>query len=91
MTITDALNIVIDESNNDYAKTYAIAGLELGGSYEGKAVDNCFKVEIKHKATGKVMVGNELKVQILYILSNLGAWRGERAREIKKVLKNYIK
>jgi len=91
MTIKEALNIVIDESKNEYAKTYAIAGLKLGGSCGGEVVNNNSIVEIKHNTTGKIMVGNELKTQILYVLSNLGSWRGERAREIKKVLKSYSK
>lgn len=30
-----------------------------------------------------------LRVQVLYILSNLRCWRGERAREVKKVLKAF--
>lgn len=32
-----------------------------------------------------------LRVQCLYILSNLGGWRGERAREVKAVLKAFSK
>jgi len=91
MSIREALEIVINESGNEYAKTYAIAGLELGGSCEGEVVSNGCMVEIKHKETGKIMVGKELKVQLLYVLSNLGYWRGDRAREIKKVLKEYSK
>ena len=33
--------------------------------------------------------GDGLRVQCLYVLSNLGGWRGERAREVKAVLKAY--
>lgn len=91
MSISEALKIVINESNNDYAKNYAIAGLELGGSCDGEMVDNGCIVGIKHKLTGKIMIGNEMKIQLLYVLSNLGSWRGEKAREIKKVLKDYSK
>lgn len=32
-----------------------------------------------------------VKVQILYILNNLGGWRGERAREVKAALKGFAK
>lgn len=32
-----------------------------------------------------------LKTQVGYMLSNLGAWRGERAREVKSALKAYLK
>lgn len=31
------------------------------------------------------------KAQVRYILSNLSHWRGERAREVKGVLKEYVK
>ncbi len=31
------------------------------------------------------------KTQILYVLSNLGGWRGEEARQSKKILKDYTK
>jgi len=91
MSIKEALEIVINESGNEYAKSYAIAGLELGGSCEGEIVSNNNMIEIKHKKTGKIMIGKELKVQLLYVLSNLGYWRGDRAREVKKVLKEYSK
>ncbi len=41
--------------------------------------------------TGREMEGEELKVQILYILNNLGTWRGEEARATKAILKEYLK
>jgi len=91
MTIKEALEIVINESGNEYAKTYAIAGLELGDSCEGEIESNGGVIELKHKPTGKIMIGNEMKTQLLYVLSNLGSWRGDRAREIKKVLKGFSK
>ena len=37
---------------------------------------------------GLYMEGEELDTQILYVLSNLGGWRGERAREVKKALRS---
>ena len=37
------------------------------------------------------MTGTMLKTQIAYILSNLGQWRGETAREAKKVLNAALK
>jgi len=33
-----------------------------------------------------MMGGEEMRVQIIYVLSNLGRWRGERAREVKETL-----
>jgi hypothetical protein len=38
-----------------------------------------------------MMVGQEMKVQLLYVLSNLQGWKGERAREVKAVLKKASK
>jgi len=88
MTIREALLKVITSCPDEYAKSYARAGLELGGSDETEVISTGGGVEIKHKATGKIMIGEELKVQLLYVLSNAGNWRGEEAREVKKVLKS---
>ena len=35
------------------------------------------------------MTGEELRVQCLYILSNLTHWRGETARQVKEVLMGF--
>lgn len=91
MTIKEALEVVIAKSNNPYAIEYAIAGLSLGGSSEGVVEERGNMVAISHKPTGKIMVGRELKVQLLYVLNNLGSWRGEEARAVKEVLKAYAK
>lgn len=37
------------------------------------------------------MEGEELRVQLLYVLNNLTGWRGETARETKKTLKTLKK
>jgi hypothetical protein len=37
------------------------------------------------------MTGNEMRVRILYLLNNLGHWRGQRARDVKAVLKEASK
>ena len=89
MDIREALMAVVRESNQPYAVTYAQAGLELGGSQNVVLVekDGFPGVAVLHEKTGKLMVGEELRVQILYVLSNLAGWRGDRAREVKAVLK----
>ena len=90
MTIREALQTVIDEAKGgfaDYAKTCAKAALELGGATEGVVVQSGPVIAICPKKTGKIMVGEEMKVQILYVLCNLQGWRGEKAREVKEVLK----
>lgn len=86
MTIKDALKAVVLESNNEYAKEYAEGALELGDSQDAEIAQDGCAIHINHKVTGKMMVGRELKVQILYVLSNLQSWRGERAREVKAIL-----
>jgi hypothetical protein len=91
MNIREALTIVINESNNPYAIAYAKAGLELGGSINAEVIQTDNIIEIRHEKTGKMMIGDELKCQILYVLSNLQNWRGEKAREVKTILKNATK
>lgn len=94
MELKEALKAVVNEAQGgfaDYAKTYAQAALDLGDSKNACIVTKGCAVEILHEKTGKMMVGEELKVQLLYVLSNLSSWRGERAREVKKVLKEAAK
>lgn len=94
MELKEALEAVVNEAQGgfaDYAKTYAQAALELGDSKNTCIVTKGCAVEILHEKTGKMMVGEEMKVQILYVLSNLQYWKGERAKEVKKVLKEVAK
>lgn len=96
MELKEALEAVVYEAEGgfaDYAKSYAKAALELGECNHHFFVtdDNSPRVVISHVPTRKMMVGKELKVQLLYVLSNLQHFRGERAKEIKKVLKDAIK
>lgn len=91
MNVKEALEAVVKESNNPYGKTYAKAALELGGSEDAVVVTSGNVVGICHKKTGNIMVGEELRVQLLYVISNLSHWRGERAREVKAILKESSK
>lgn len=95
MELKEALIAVVKECTDEYAKSYARAALELGGSDEAglsqHKVNGFGVLTITHKPIGKMMVGEELKVQLLYVISNLSYWRGERAREVKAVLKQYSK
>lgn len=36
------------------------------------------------------MVGEELRAQVPYVLSNLQNWRGEEAREAKRILRAFL-
>ena len=93
MELKEALESVVNEATGgdaDYAKTYAQAALELGESENAIIISsekNSGFIGIAHEKTGKMMVGKEMKVQLLYVLSNLSHWRGERAKEVKAVLK----
>lgn len=91
MTVKDALKAVVQESNDGYAQAYAKAALELGDSQVAEIKEDSNAVAINHQVTNKMMVGEELKVQILYILNNLSSWRGARAREVKATLKQATK
>lgn len=96
MELREALEAVVNEAQGgfaDYAKTYAQAALELGDSHNAIIIsgENSGFVGIAHEKTGKMMVGEEMRVQILYVLSNLQYWKGNRAKEVKKVLKEAVK
>lgn len=104
MELKEALEAVVNEAQGgfaDYAKTYAKAALELGDSHNAVIISsesnsissksNSMFIGIAPEKTGKMMVGEEMRVQILYVLSNFSHWRGERAREVKKVLKEASK
>ena len=50
------------------------------------------KVYARAALRAAVEYGTEgLKVQVRYILCNLGGWRGDRAREVKAALRDYLK
>lgn len=40
---------------------------------------------------GKYMVGEERRVQCLYILNNMTSWRGDDAKAVREVLKFFSK
>ena len=42
---------------------------------------------LNHPYQGSYMEGEELRVQIIYVLGNLHYWRGDRVREIKGILR----
>jgi hypothetical protein len=46
---------------------------------------------INYVKAGKYMTGKELKVQCLYILSNLQNWRHPEAKNVRIILKTFSK
>ena len=91
MELKEALESVVNECSDQYAKEYARAALELGEANHHFITEHGGVVAIQHVATGKMMVGEEMRVQLLYVLSNTQYWRGDKAKEVKKVLKEYSK
>ena len=85
----------LDSSKGDiaYAQSYAEAALNRGGSsfLPFEMNDLGLGIEIKRQVTDQHMVGKELGVQLLYVLSNLSDWKGEEARESKTLLRKVAK
>jgi len=46
---------------------------------------------LNHPHNGGEMENEELKVQLLYVLNNLQYWKGERAKEVKAILRKAAK
>ncbi len=91
MTIKECLETIVNECKDGYAVAYAKAALELGDSQNATIEESGNSITIVHEKTNKMMIGKELKVQILYVLSNLSSWRGEKARAVKLILKQASK
>ncbi len=46
---------------------------------------------VNYAKAGIGMTGREQQVQALYILNNIGNWRGEEAKAVRNALKGYAK
>lgn len=46
---------------------------------------------VNYAHVGRHMEGHELYVQVLYVLNNITRWRGEVAKRVRGVLKQYVK
>ena len=46
---------------------------------------------VNYARAGLAMTGHELKVQCLYVLNNIAHWRGETAKEVRNILKEFTK
>ena len=46
---------------------------------------------LNHPYSGGEMKNEELKVQLLYVLNNLQYWKGDRAKEVKAILRKAAK
>ena len=44
---------------------------------------------VEYAKAGLDMTGYELRIQCLYVLSNMTRWRGDLAKEVRRVLKEF--
>lgn len=56
-------------------------------NYQNKALNYC----INYAISALEMTGHELHVQVLYVLSNMTHWRGEDAKQVRSILKGFVK
>lgn len=71
--LSKAIVTALNECKNPYAQTY-LKALPLSAS-EGEALG--------------VTAEEGVRTQLLYVISNMAGWRGDTARETKKILKKY--
>ena len=96
MELKNTLQTILNQptesfGNMQYAQVYAKAAMELGDSQNAWLETDGIATMVRHEVTGKMMTGRELKAQLLYVLCNLDGWRGELAKETKKIIKKYSK
>lgn len=53
--------------------------------------DKALNYAICYAQSGLHMKGHELKVQCMYVLNNITHWRREGHKEVRKVLKDFVK
>lgn len=56
-----------------------------------KSYNTSLNYAINYTRAGLGMSGEELRVQCLYILSNLSSWRHPAAKEVRHILKTFSK
>ena len=58
-----------------------------------KEVNNPYAQVYLQAIPQSIEMGGEhgFKIQILYALNNMATWRGETARKVKKILRDYAK
>lgn len=54
---------------------------------ESKALNYC----VNYAKAGLCLRGETLRVQCLYVLNNMVSWRGEEAKGVRLVLKEFVK
>jgi hypothetical protein len=56
-----------------------------------KAYATSLNYAVNYCRAAQGMTGEELKVQVLYILNNIAAWRHPEARQVRAVLRQFVK
>ncbi len=46
---------------------------------------------VNYAKAGLTMEGEELRVQLLYVSSNISRWRGDLAKEVRATIKEFLK
>lgn len=94
MSLREALEAVVAEATGQHtsaARVYAAAALHGAECHGVQVVENDetgeATVQMLERPTGVPMQGSELKIQLVYVSSNLMNWRGERAKAVKAALK----
>lgn len=72
--LSEAIMTVLAECKNEYATNYLYA-INEAVSYA--------------ESTGHATADRAIKTQINYALCNMAGWKGESAREAKKILRKY--
>ena len=87
MTIGDVLSHK-EESNRIADESVVQEALDqIVQNKEQKALNYA----VEYARLGRYMNGHDLYVQVLYVLNNMTHWRGDTAKEVRAVLKQYQK
>ena len=92
--LKEALQIILKQPSEGliaYAQTYAQACFDLGDTRESEVITNGIMIDVISKKTNKEMIGEELRVQLLYVLCNLDEWHGKEAQRVENTIKKYTK
>jgi hypothetical protein len=74
MELNEAIRVARAECPNEYAQQYLATVPE---AIEEASGNNTSAVE-------------SLKIQLRYAMCNMLHWRGDKAREVKKIIRNYL-
>lgn len=74
MELSEAIRIARDECPNEYARQYLATIPEAIEEASGNSSSSV----------------DSLKIQLRYAMCNMLHWRGDKAREVKQIFRNYL-